>query len=310
MVFQVSGSIVTDEVAVSRGVFSLGFASDYRTFLGSLIYTSAVYEWGQIYVPMVESFLNGTFNATFGGMNNWFGFEIGVVEIAPTSLLVPPEWEDAMQQARTAIIEAGTNETIFCGGAIANVVDAQGNPVYPEGYNGCLSALQVITMDYTFPGVEEVSGDFYFTDVYLEEDDSAAIAMFVAIGIAFGLSILFLIATVFYHNTAIIRFASPLFVYPIFVGAFIEYVAAILYLLVSPLCNLQKTVWQMYMCCLVFLFVLMLFAEYAYVNNVGAHGFHLYGCCVVLGSWLCANAGLHRRKELQNVQNLQGFEEA
>jgi 7 transmembrane sweet-taste receptor of 3 GCPR len=119
---------------------------------------------------------------------------------------------------------------VFCGAAIEGAVDNDGVPVLPEGDNGCLSLTQVQSMTWHLSTVNLLEGDFYYNDVYVDSSSAAYIAMMVVVSVSVLLSLVYAIGIMVYHKTPVVHYSSVVFVAIIFIGGFLQYVGAYLYL--------------------------------------------------------------------------------
>mmetsp|Transcript_37742 Transcript_37742/g.94890 ORF Transcript_37742/g.94890 Transcript_37742/m.94890 type:complete len:700 (-) Transcript_37742:122-2221(-) len=235
MILTLTGSTVPDEIVASLSAgsaYSFGFASDFRVLVGPTVLSSAAFNWFAVYDALVQEVLDtGTM---VGNRALYPGTAAGAVTFAPMSDRVPLEIQTMVQQREAELFDTprahAGEEVIFCGAAIEGALDENGDPVVPEGTDGCLSIDQVQRMVWHLPTVAVIDGAFYYNDVYMDSSSAGYIAMMTVVSIATAFSVLCAIGIIVYHKTPVVHYSSVFFAAVIFVGGFLQYVAAFLYL--------------------------------------------------------------------------------
>lgn len=131
--------------AQDRGKFAIGYHVDMAPAAPGSILTSAVWNWGAYYVPVVQSVLDGTWTST----QYWGGWQDGVVDLAPLSALVPADIADPVTQI-AADFKNGTQSifTIFTG----PLLDQTGTERVATGT--AMTDADLLSMDWFVQGVE------------------------------------------------------------------------------------------------------------------------------------------------------------
>mmetsp|Transcript_13712 Transcript_13712/g.18854 ORF Transcript_13712/g.18854 Transcript_13712/m.18854 type:complete len:668 (+) Transcript_13712:50-2053(+) len=219
----IPATMVAELYAQGEEVFSSGFTDDFRAKLGPSVLTSAMFNWGELYVDIVQRHLAGEEieKRILAGLNNFAS-----VDIAPPSEIVDPEILPLFFSERERVRNAAHGEeVIFCGeDALAGILPED----QPEMGEECLSVL--VSMPYLLDYVTPIEGNFYFEDVYLESGSSIYIAMMVIVSLCVALSFVYFVLFVMFTSTPIIQIASPLFCGVIFLGAWMQFAAAYIYL--------------------------------------------------------------------------------
>jgi basic membrane protein A len=129
------------KAAQERGVFSIGYDSDMRSFVGDSVLASPVWNWGSYYVATVQAALEGNWSSHqfWGGMND------GIVMLSEFSPLVPSDVRDAVQSEEKRILSGDWD--VFCG----PIRDQNGKTVVGPG--SCMSDADMLNMSFFVEGV-------------------------------------------------------------------------------------------------------------------------------------------------------------
>ena len=87
------------QVAEQKGAWSIGYASDMRSFGPTKNLTSFMLDWSSIYVGAAKDVLDGTWKSEV----RWQGVKEGVVTMAPWNDQLPPAVLDRLAKAEAAI---------------------------------------------------------------------------------------------------------------------------------------------------------------------------------------------------------------
>lgn len=129
------------KAAQERGMLSIGYDSDMRTFVGDTVLTSPIWNWGEYYADAAQAALDGTWTTT----EYWGSMADGVVQLADFSPKVPQEVRDLVETARARILSDSWD--VFCG----PIRDQAGNIVVAEGQ--CMSDGDMLGMQFFVEGV-------------------------------------------------------------------------------------------------------------------------------------------------------------
>jgi len=124
VIAQHQDSPAPQEAAQEAGAYSVGYNSDMSSFAPKAHLTSAIWNWGPMYVKMIEQVKNGTWK---GDQSMWWSMQDGVVDIAPMGPMVPEDVK-AKVNARKAELKSG-KDTIFAG----PIKNQKGEVVIAEG---------------------------------------------------------------------------------------------------------------------------------------------------------------------------------
>ena len=100
------------KAAQERGVLSIGYDSDMRSFVGDTVLTSPIWNWGSYYVATVKGAMDGKWESHA----YWGGIKEGVVELADFSPKVPQDVQDLVEAAKKEILDGND---VLCGPIIA-----------------------------------------------------------------------------------------------------------------------------------------------------------------------------------------------
>lgn len=139
---QHTDSITPTQVAQANGVYSIGYHSDMSAFGSAAHLTASVHRWGQVYIDLAQSVLNGTWTA----QDIWRGFEGEMVDIAPLHPDVPEDLKAQVMAQRQAFVDQTASP--FDG----PIRDQQGTEQVPAGSS--LSDADQLSMDWFVEGVE------------------------------------------------------------------------------------------------------------------------------------------------------------
>ena len=147
VIAQHQDSPAPQEAAQEAGAYSVGYNSDMSSFAPKAHLTSAVWNWGPMYVKTVEQVRDGSWT---GDQSMWWSMQDGVVDIAPMGPMVPEDVKNMVNAKRDELM-AGT-DTIFTGpiknqngevaiaeGAAANDGELLGMNWFVEGVVGTVN---------------------------------------------------------------------------------------------------------------------------------------------------------------------------
>ena len=130
VIAQHQDSPAPQEAAQEAGAYSVGYNTDMSSFAPKAHLTSAIWNWGPMYVNTVEAVRNGTHK---GDQALWWSMADGVVDIAPMGPMVP---EDVKAKVLAKPDELKSGQDMIFAGPIKNqkgeVVIAEGT-VAPDG---------------------------------------------------------------------------------------------------------------------------------------------------------------------------------
>ena len=124
VIAQHQDSPAPQEAAQEAGVYSVGYNSDMTSFAPKAHLTSAIWNWGPVYVKTVEQVRDGSWQ---GDQSVWWSMQDGVVDIAPMGPMVPEDVKNVVN-AKRAELMAG-KDSIFTG----PVKNQTGEVVIAEG---------------------------------------------------------------------------------------------------------------------------------------------------------------------------------
>jgi len=134
------------KAAKERGLLSIGYDSDMRSFVGDSVLVSPVWNWGTYYAATVKAALNGTWKTH----QYWGGLKDGIVELSAFSPKVPAAVRD-LAAARQKAILSGTWDVFY-----GPVADQKGKQVVPAG--GKMSDAEMLNMNFFVQGVVGSAG--------------------------------------------------------------------------------------------------------------------------------------------------------
>ncbi|OIQ51652.1 Purine-binding protein precursor [Pseudodesulfovibrio hydrargyri] len=142
VITQHQDSPAAQEAAQEAGAYAIGYNSDMASFAPKANLTSAIWNWGPMYVKTVEEVRDGTWK---GDQSMWWSMQDGVVDIAPMGSMVPDDVK-SMVNAKKAELMAG-KDTVFMG----PVKNQAGEVAIAEGTTPDDGAL--LGMDWFVEGV-------------------------------------------------------------------------------------------------------------------------------------------------------------
>jgi len=142
IIMQHTDSPAPIQVAESRGVWSVGQASDMTAFGPKSQLTAIMDNWAPYYVARAKAAMDGTWQST----DTWGGFKAGMVQLAPYNAAIPADVVALAEKARQAIIDGSVHP--FAG----PVKDQSGKVVVPEGQ--VASDEMLLGMNFYVEGVE------------------------------------------------------------------------------------------------------------------------------------------------------------
>ncbi len=142
---QHTDSAAVIQTAEAKGIYAIGYHSDMSAYGKKAHLTSAIHNWGPIYLAKANAVLNDTWKKE----NLWLGIAEGVTDISPLNSAVPKDVKD-MVLAKKAAIKSGKHH-VFDGpvkdqsgkikvakGSTMSDGDLQGFNWYVEGVEGKL----------------------------------------------------------------------------------------------------------------------------------------------------------------------------
>ncbi|MGE4421393.1 MAG: BMP family ABC transporter substrate-binding protein [Pseudodesulfovibrio sp.] len=142
VITQHQDSPAAQEAAQEAGAYCIGYNSDMASFAPKANLTSAIWNWGPMYVKTIQEVRDGTWK---GDQSMWWSMQDGVVDIAPMGSMVPDDVK-SMVNAKKAELMAG-KDTIFAG----PVKNQAGEVAIAEGTTPDDGAL--LGMDWFVEGV-------------------------------------------------------------------------------------------------------------------------------------------------------------
>ncbi|MGH9267989.1 MAG: BMP family ABC transporter substrate-binding protein, partial [Acidimicrobiales bacterium] len=133
------------QTAEGRGISSVGYHADARTFAPKGWLTAPVWNWGPLYVDMVNTALGGQFKGSKYDGKFRGGLREGVVELAPFGPSVPDAVKAEVEEAKRELQEGTLNPLA------GPVTDQDGKVRIPAGTSPDAIALE--TTDYLVQGV-------------------------------------------------------------------------------------------------------------------------------------------------------------
>lgn len=124
VIAQHQDSPAVQEAAQEAGVYSVGYNSDMSSFAPKAHLTSAIWNWGPVYVKTIDQVRDGSWQ---GDQSMWWSMKDGVVDIAPMGPMVPEDVKSMVNAKRAELVEG--KDTIFAG----PVKNQAGEVVIPEG---------------------------------------------------------------------------------------------------------------------------------------------------------------------------------
>jgi basic membrane protein A len=141
MIAQHQDTTEPQKAAQERGLTSIGYDSDMRSFVGDSVLISPVWNWGSYYVDTVQAALDGTWKTHM----YWGGLKEGVVMLAEPSPAVPAEVMALVEEARDKIVSGDWD--VFCG----PILDQKGGQAVAAGQ--CLDDGEMLNMNFFVQGV-------------------------------------------------------------------------------------------------------------------------------------------------------------
>ena len=133
------------ELCEEKGVYCIGYHADASELAPNMWLTAAVWDWGSLFVDMVQTAVDGKFEGSQYDGKFRAGMESGVVDIAPFGPTVSQETQDRINAVKQDIID-GKFEP-FSG----EIKDQDGNIVNEEGHSMTIDEAE--SMDYLIEGV-------------------------------------------------------------------------------------------------------------------------------------------------------------
>lgn len=103
VVVSMTDTPTTVQTGEAKGVWTIGYASDFRKFGPTRQLTSFTLDWSSIYIGAARDMLQGTWKS----QHRWDGLKAGVVKMAPYNPAIPKEVLTLVTEKEKAII-AGT----------------------------------------------------------------------------------------------------------------------------------------------------------------------------------------------------------
>ncbi len=129
------------QAAAERGVWGMGNDADMSEYASDTYITNPVIHWGDHYVDVVQSWIDGTWkSASYLG-----GLAEGMADIAPFGKNVPADVQAKVEEVRKALMSGDTE--IFTG----PIYDNKGELRVPEGET--LTSKDILSMNWLVKGV-------------------------------------------------------------------------------------------------------------------------------------------------------------
>ena len=129
------------QAAAERGVWGMGNDADMSEYAPDTYITNPVIHWGDHYVDVVQSWIDGTWtSASYLG-----GLAEGMADIAPFGKNVPADVQAKVEEVRKALMSGDTE--IFTG----PIYDNKGELRVPEGET--LTSEDILSMNWLVKGV-------------------------------------------------------------------------------------------------------------------------------------------------------------
>jgi len=110
VIAQHQDSPAPQEAAQEAGAYSIGYNSDMSSFAPKAHLTSAIWNWGPMYVKTVEQVRDGTWK---GNESLWWSMQDGVVDIAPMGPMVPEDVKIVVEASKAELMKG--NDICFVG---------------------------------------------------------------------------------------------------------------------------------------------------------------------------------------------------
>eukprot|EP01104_Vermistella_antarctica_P018419 TRINITY_DN6809_c0_g1_i1.p1 TRINITY_DN6809_c0_g1~~TRINITY_DN6809_c0_g1_i1.p1 ORF type:complete len:708 (+),score=155.45 TRINITY_DN6809_c0_g1_i1:41-2125(+) len=183
--------------ANARGKFSVGYNTDMGKYVSSTVLTSAMWNWGPMYVDFVQTVLDDTW---IPYQSYWGDFGQGLADIGKFSVLMEEKSKKLILKQRQKLLNGGPD--VFCGKAAKEW--------NPEGENNCLTDIQLLTLSSTRSDIVD-EGYIAIPLSQVDIDDAYTITMQVLAGIVIAMVMGIMVGIVLFRNHLIIRYSSPIF---------------------------------------------------------------------------------------------------
>lgn len=110
VIAQHQDSPAPQEAAQEAGAYSIGYNSDMSSFAPKAHLTSAIWNWGPMYIKTVEQVRDGSWK---GNESLWWSMQDGVVDIAPMGPMVPEDVKITVESAKAELVKG--NDICFVG---------------------------------------------------------------------------------------------------------------------------------------------------------------------------------------------------
>jgi len=199
--------------ANKRGRFSVGYNTDMGRYVSTSVLTSAVWNWGPMYIRFTQQVLDGTWQSE----SYWGPFTDGLSDVGKFSVLLDPSAVSLIMNQRAQLI-AGTKD-VFCG---EDVVEFD-----PQGPNGCMLDSQLLSMNKTRSDIVD-EGFISIPLVRIDLPDGVTITMQVLAALVIVLVFVLIVLLLVYRMNTVIRYASPVFCIATCIGSIIMLVTVFL----------------------------------------------------------------------------------
>jgi basic membrane protein A len=135
------------KAAQERGLMSIGYDSDMRSFVGDSVLVSPIWNWGSYYVDTVKAIFNGTWKTH----QYWGGLKEGIVLLSDFSPKVPQAVRDLVAEKQQAMINGSWD--VFYG----PITDQKGKEIVPAG--GKMTDAEMLNMSFFVKGVIGKAGN-------------------------------------------------------------------------------------------------------------------------------------------------------
>eukprot|EP01126_Amoeba_proteus_P025569 TRINITY_DN2546_c0_g1_i24.p1 TRINITY_DN2546_c0_g1~~TRINITY_DN2546_c0_g1_i24.p1 ORF type:complete len:505 (-),score=79.45 TRINITY_DN2546_c0_g1_i24:660-2174(-) len=189
---QHTDGLSVQKVAKELGKWAIGYDSDMRIFIGELVLSSPIFNWGPLYKEIMERIFNDTW---IENADLWPGIAEGAVNIASFSNRVPANTTEEILQIKREFL-TGKRKDVFCSPLVAN------GSIGIVNSDGCLDDLALITMHNLTEGVVD-EGVVIIPppeEVWLHWNSPVAIAFMCAAALGIIFSFFLIMLLLFWDN--------------------------------------------------------------------------------------------------------------
>ena len=141
MIAQHQDTTEPQKAAQERGLYSIGYDSDMRSFVGDSVLVSPMWNWGPYYQDRIEKAMNGTWSTG----QYWEGLNADVVKLSDFSPKVPADVKALVDEAYKKITSGSWD--VFYG----PIKDQTGKIIVPQGSK--MTDEEMLSMNFFVEGV-------------------------------------------------------------------------------------------------------------------------------------------------------------